>query len=174
MNALNPSSQPTVTMTMSLLPDSMLQVVLGRRLCKAFELRPMRASDCKHFHEDVERFFYAVQRRTCHLEMVMAAKEGTRKPVFALVASKAASRKATIHVQATGKAPSLQPDEYLRMLAASLLAVQFYGLQTGATRLRVNKIAPPLVGFFEALGYQVQTRKRLLYAVRDIEAPTTH
>jgi hypothetical protein len=72
------------------------------------------------------------------------------------------------------QALSLQPDEYLRMLAAGLLAVQFYGLQTGATRIRVNKIPPQLAGFFQALGYRLETRKRLLYAVRDTEAPTTH
>lgn len=172
--ALDPSSQLTATMTMSLLPSTFSQLILGRRLSKLFELRSMRSSDCRYFYEDVERFYYSVQRRSCHIEMVVAAKEGTRKPVFALVASKAASRKATIHVQATGKALSLQPDEYLRMLAAGLLAVQFYGLQTGATRVRVNKISPQLAGFFQALGYRLETRKRLLYAVRDIEAPTTH
>ena len=156
------------------LPVHLVRSILGRRLCQAFALRPMRASDCRHFLDDVEKFFYGVRLRTCQLSLTIAAKEGARKPVLALVSAKGASRKTTIIVHATGKSEALAPDEYLRMLAVALLEVQTYGMQTGAKRVRVNKIPPQLVGFFEKLGYRIETKKRLLYAVREFDAPTTH
>lgn len=59
------------------------------------------------------------------------------------------------------------------MLACALLEVQSFGSHTGATRIRVCRIPRQLIGFFEALGYCIEVKKRLLYAVRDITAPMT-
>lgn len=159
---------------MSLLPSHPTNSILGRQLAKRYELRMLRPIDLKRFSGDVERYYYNVQRRTCHIELVVAEREGAKRPVFALVASKGASRKATIHVLATGKVFSLQPREYLRFLAVGLLATQYYGLQTDASRICVNKISPQLKGYFESLGYTISKRKELLYAVRDINSPKHH
>ncbi len=159
---------------MSLLPEHLFQSILGRRLAKRYELRTLRPTDLKRFAEDVERYYYNVQYRSCHIELVIAERDGGKRPVFALVASKGASRKTTIHVLATGKVSSLQPQEYLRFLATGLLATQYYGLHTDASRICVNKISPQLQGYFESLGYSISKRKGLLYAVREINSTKQH